>query len=180
MVHRGGASSAAVTSAQAAAACRSTAGLRRAGHGRRRTSLTYSRRGAVKRPGPRSAPRPYSRERSIWASKAGLIDGMRNPSLDKSSRIPASHRRFRASLAWLAVIALLSNALLPTTVSVGVGYDAVAAGLCGAISGHDLPAKPNPRCSCTIARFVPPYRLLCRHRNPRSHSPARLPERPHH
>jgi hypothetical protein len=105
---------------------------------------------------------------------------MRNPSLDKSSRIPASHRRFRASLAWLAVIALLSNALLPTTVSVGVGYDAVAAGLCGAISGHDLPAKPNPRCSCTIARFVPPYRLLCRHRNPRSHSPARLPERPHH
>jgi hypothetical protein len=93
---------------------------------------------------------------------------MKDPSPQNSFRVPASRHRFRASLAWLAIVALLGNALLPLSVSIGAvwlgsGSDAPSPVLCGSASGRGLPGKSEPAlvvhhcalCALEPAAFFP-------------------------
>jgi hypothetical protein len=73
--------------------------------------------------------------------------------------------RWRARFAWIAIVAVLSNALLPSAFAVGVGrlgVDSSAArlGFCSAIPAKDTPAKTKPalivhHCAlCAAAQYV--------------------------
>jgi len=74
-----------------------------------------------------------------------------------------SPRRYR--FAWLALVALLSNALLPAVLVVALAgprgdRDTFQPGLCGASPGRDVPGKAKPallahHCAlCTVAADV--------------------------
>jgi Protein of unknown function (DUF2946) len=58
--------------------------------------------------------------------------------------------RWRGRFAWLAIVALLSNALLPSAFAVGIGSldsnsnGIVWLGFCGAIPHRDAPARSKP------------------------------------
>lgn len=75
----------------------------------------------------------------------------------------SSHRRFRARFAWLALFALLSNALLPAVVVAAVGglnpaYDSLRLGLCRASPDGDSPGKAKPGLSvhhCALCTAAP-------------------------
>jgi len=73
--------------------------------------------------------------------------------------------RWRARFAWIAIVAVLSNALLPSAFAVGVGRlgtdnSAVRLGFCSAIPARDAPAKTKPalivrHCAlCAAAQYV--------------------------
>jgi len=75
------------------------------------------------------------------------------------------HLRWRARFAWIAIVAVLSNALLPSTIAVGVGRlgtdsSGIRLGLCSAIPARDTPAKTKPalivhHCAlCAAAQYV--------------------------
>ena len=68
-----------------------------------------------------------------------------------TGRKPAAHTtgsRCKGAIAWLAVLALLINALIPASLAVAGGQDAPAlSGWCGAGLGHQ-PAKPDPATVC--------------------------------
>jgi hypothetical protein len=68
------------------------------------------------------------------------------------------HNRSRSGTAWLAVLALLINALLPASLSVAAPEQHIASGWCGSAPGHSDPVKdgglaPCERCilCCTAA-----------------------------
>jgi hypothetical protein len=61
----------------------------------------------------------------------------------------SSHRRFGARFTWLALFALLSNALLPAVLVAAVGglnpaYDSLRLGLCRASPDEESPGKAKP------------------------------------
>jgi hypothetical protein len=100
----------------------------------------------------------------------GPIDGTKDPSPHNGFRFPALRRRFCASFAWLAIVALLGNVLLPASVSIGAvwlasGSDAPSPALCGSASGRGLPGKPKPAlllhhcalCALAPAALLPPH-----------------------
>jgi len=73
--------------------------------------------------------------------------------------------RWRARFAWIAIVAVLSNALLPSAFAVGVGRlgtdsSAVQLGFCSAIPARHAPAKTKPalivhHCAlCAAAQYV--------------------------
>jgi hypothetical protein len=73
--------------------------------------------------------------------------------------------RWRARFAWIAIVAVLSNALLPSAFAVGVGRlgtdsSAVGIGFCSAIPAREAPAKTKPalivhHCAlCAAAQYV--------------------------
>jgi hypothetical protein len=79
-------------------------------------------------------------------------------------------RRWRARFAWIAIVAVLSNALLPSAFAVGTGRlgtdnSDVRLGFCNAIPGRDAPAKTRPslivhHCAlcAAVADLLPPWR----------------------
>jgi hypothetical protein len=59
------------------------------------------------------------------------------------------HLCWRARFAWIAIVAVLNNALLPSAIAVGVGRlgtdsSGIRLGLCSAIPARDTPAKTKP------------------------------------
>jgi hypothetical protein len=68
--------------------------------------------------------------------------------------------RFHWSAAWLAIVALLIDGLLPTAVSAAASHDAAApVALCGATAGDSLPGKhpstlPTRHCALCAAMSV--------------------------
>jgi len=75
-----------------------------------------------------------------------------------TGRKPAAHTtgsRCKGAIAWLAVLALLINALIPASLAVAGGQDAPAlSGWCGAGLGHQ-PAKPDPHAGAPTPITVP-------------------------
>ena len=75
----------------------------------------------------------------------------------------APHRRLRARFAWLALFALLSNAVLPTVLVAAVGglnpaYDSLRLGLCRASPDGESPGKAKPGLSvhhCALCAAAP-------------------------
>ena len=73
------------------------------------------------------------------------------------------HRRLRARFAWLALFALLSNAVLPTVLVAAVGglnpaYDSLRLGLCRASPDGESPGKAKPGLSvhhCALCTAAP-------------------------
>jgi hypothetical protein len=69
-------------------------------------------------------------------------------------------KRFHTCAAWLAIVALLIDGLLPTTVSAAANRNAVIPlALCGTAAGSSLPAKhaptvPTRHCALCAAMIV--------------------------
>jgi hypothetical protein len=99
---------------------------------------------------------------------ARLFDRMTAAPLDNPQGLATFHGRRRAGLAWLALLALLGNALLPAVLSIFVssapGRDTP---ICGQWSG-DAPgkAKPGllvqhcPLCTVPVAHLPRPPRIM--------------------
>jgi hypothetical protein len=73
--------------------------------------------------------------------------------------------RWGVRFAWIAIVAVLSNSLLPSPFAVGIGRlatasSAVRLGFCGAISARGTPVKTKPaliihHCAlCAAAQYV--------------------------
>lgn len=87
--------------------------------------------------------------------------------MSKTGRPETTRRRRRAPLGWLAVLAVLINALLPAALSgvPAVGASAGAAGFCGRAPESPPPGLPVecehhcPLC-CTVPPSAPPPRSV--------------------
>ena len=102
--------------------------------------------------------------------------------------------RWHARFAWLAIVALLSNTLVPSAYAIGVGWlrtdgsGTVQSGFCGSIPASDAPlrGKPGPcvhHCvmgagaqqALPASREAAPLIGLVVHEEPFSQHPAREP-----
>jgi hypothetical protein len=78
------------------------------------------------------------------------------PAMDKVSEQRNGRRRRHAGLAWLAVLALLIEALLPTAIAAVAALDPAAAG--GSLYCGATPAEPGP---AKQSRTAPHHCILC-------------------
>lgn len=94
---------------------------------------------------------------------------MTPPSLDNPYGVAAFPRSRRAVVCWVAFVALLTNVLLPTALSIGImsldpNSNTVTSGLCTATPGGGFPGKAKPgllvhHCAlCTLPVALPPRR----------------------